>query len=108
MLDQDVELIAVPSAFTAFTGKAHWEILVRVRAIENQCYGVAAAQGGMPGHGRETSGASMIVDPWGVVLGRRARGAGLVSAEYDREHLARIRRNFPAVSHRRVGAAASG
>lgn len=108
MLDQDVELIAVPSAFTAFTGKAHWEILVRVRAIENQCYVIAAAQGGVHGNGRETYGDSMIVDPWGAVLGRRARGAGLVAAEYDHDHLVRIRRNFPAVSHRRVGAASAG
>ncbi len=108
MLEQGVELIAAPSAFTAFTGKAHWEILVRVRAIENQCYVIAAAQGGTHGNGRETYGDSMIVDPWGVVLGRRAHGPGLVSAEYDRDHLARIRRSFPVLAHRRIGAAPAG
>ena len=108
MLDQGAELIAAPSAFTAFTGKAHWEILVRVRAIENQCYVIAAAQGGLHGNGRETYGDSMIVDPWGVVLDRLPRGTGMVCAECDRAHLARIRRSFPAVSHRRGGAPALG
>jgi nitrilase len=101
MLDADVELIAVPSAFTAFTGRAHWEILVRVRAIENQCYVIAAAQGGRHAGGRETYGDSMIVDPWGVVLDRLPRGVGVAAAGIDGAHLARIRRNFPAVDHRR-------
>lgn len=103
MLDAGAELVAIPSAFTAFTGKAHWEILVRVRAIENQSYVIAAAQGGLHGGGRETYGDSMIVDPWGVVLDRLPRGGGMVMAAIDRAHLARIRRNFPAVSHRRSG-----
>lgn len=108
MLDQGAELIAVPSAFTAFTGKAHWEALVRVRAIENQCYVIAAAQGGAHGNGRETWGDSMIVDPWGVVMERLPRGPGIVRAECDRAHLARIRRSFPTISHRRASIAAHG
>jgi len=102
MLDAGAELIAVPSAFTAFTGKAHWEILVRVRAIENQCYVIAAAQGGVHTGGRETYGDSMIVDPWGVILDRLPHGAGVAMAVVDRAHLSRIRRNFPAVEHRRT------
>lgn len=101
MLDRGVELIAVPSAFTAFTGKAHWEILVRARALENQCYLLAAAQSGEHGNGRRTHGDSMIVDPWGVVMERLPEGAGVVAVDCDRAHLARIRGNFPAVSHRR-------
>lgn len=101
MLEEGVEIIAVPSAFTAFTGRAHWEVLTRARAIENQCYVIAAAQGGYHLNGRETYGDSMIVDPWGVVMDRLPRGAGVVSAEIDRAHLARIRRNFPALDHRR-------
>lgn len=108
LLDEGAELIAVPSAFTAFTGKAHWEALVRVRAIENQCYVIAAAQGGIHGNGRETWGDSMVVDPWGVVMDRLARGPGIVRAECDRAHLARIRRSFPAVRHRRGTISASG
>lgn len=101
MLDQDVEIIAVPSAFTAFTGKAHWEVLVRARAIENQCYVIAAAQGGYHLNGRETYGDSMITDPWGAVVDRLPRGAGVVCADIDLTYLGRIRRSFPALSHRR-------
>ncbi|MBK8161843.1 MAG: carbon-nitrogen hydrolase family protein [Gammaproteobacteria bacterium] len=101
MSDQKVEIIALPSAFTALTGKAHWESLVRVRAIENQCYMIAAAQGGYHLSGRETYGDSMIVDPWGAVLERLPRGAGVISADIDLTYLARIRRNFPALQHRR-------
>lgn len=102
MLEQDVELFAIPSAFTAFTGKAHWEALVRVRAIENLCYVIAAAQGGYHINGRETYGDSMIVDPWGNVLDRLPSGAGVVCANLDRDHLLGIRRGFPAISHRRL------
>lgn len=102
LLDQGMELFAIPSAFTAITGKAHWEILVRARAIENLCYVIAAAQGGYHVGGRETHGDSMIVDPWGVVLDRLPRGSGFISAEIDHNRLESIRRNFPATQHRRL------
>jgi deaminated glutathione amidase len=101
MLDQQVEIIAVPSAFTAFTGKAHWEVLVRARAIENQCYVIAAAQGGYHLNGRETYGDTMIANPWGAVIDRLPRGAGIICADIDHTYQERIRRSFPALSHRR-------
>ncbi len=102
MLDQDMELLLLPSAFTAITGKAHWEILVRARAIENLCYVVAADQGGYHLNGRETHGDSMIVDPWGQIVDRLVRGSGVVIGDIDRDKLATIRRNLPAISHRRL------
>lgn len=102
MLDQDMELLLLPSAFTAITGKAHWEILVRARAIENLCYVVAADQGGYHLNGRETHGDSMIVDPWGQIVDRLVRGSGVVIGDIDRDKLASIRRNLPAISHRRL------
>lgn len=102
MLNQQVDFIVLPAAFTAITGRAHWEPLVRARAIENQCYFVAAAQGGYHASGRETWGHTMIVDPWGVVLDELPRGAGVVSAELDRERLAALRRSFPVLNHRRL------
>lgn len=102
MLAQGVEIIALPSAFTATTGRAHWEILLRARAIENLCYVVAANQGGVHANGRETYGDSMIIDPWGVVLQRIARGPGIVSATTDHTMLQRLRRNFPALQHQRI------
>ena len=108
MLDEGVQLLAVPSAFTAITGKAHWEILVRARAIENLCYVIAAAQGGYHINGRETYGDSMIVDPWGSVAGRVVGGADMVCADISLDYLARIRRNFPAVEHRRLSCRGSG
>jgi nitrilase len=102
MLDQGLELLAVPSAFTAVTGKAHWETLVRARAIENLCYVVAAAQGGYHVSGRETHGHSMIVDPWGSVLAEAARGTGFVCADIKQQCLDTIRRTFPTIDHRRL------
>jgi predicted amidohydrolase len=102
MLDQGIEVIAVPSAFTAITGRAHWETLVRARAIENLCYVIAAAQGGYHLSGRETHGDSMIVDPWGMVVQRLPRGTGFITADVDYQRLASIRRNFPTVQHRRL------
>ena len=102
MLDQGMELLLLPSAFTAITGKAHWEILVRARAIENLCYVVAADQGGYHLNGRETHGDSMIVDPWGQIVDRLVRGSGVVIGDIDRDKLATIRRNLPAISHRRL------
>jgi nitrilase len=102
MLSQEVEFIVIPSAFTAITGKAHWEVLIRARAVENLCYVVAAAQGGYHVNGRETYGDSMIVDPWGVVLDRLSSGSGFVIADLNREYLSRTRKNFPALSHRKL------
>ena len=100
MLDQGMELVALPSAFTAVTGSAHWEVLVRARAVENLCYVAAPAQGGYHVNGRETYGHSMIVDPWGVVLDRLPSGSGVVCAELDRKRLERVRKTFPAIQHR--------
>lgn len=102
MLEEGMEILAVPSAFTAVTGMAHWEILVRARAVENLCYVIAAAQGGYHANGRETYGDSMVVDPWGVVLDRLPRGSGVVSADIEPARLQNIRRNFPAIQHRCV------
>ncbi len=102
LLDQGVEIIAVPSAFTAITGRAHWETLVRARAIENLSYVIAAAQGGYHINGRETYGDSMIVDPWGTVLDRLPSGSGVVCAEIDPQRLAQTRQNFPSIAHRKI------
>ena len=96
----DVDLIVVPSAFTETTGKAHWEILVRARAIENLAYVVAAAQGGYHLSGRETHGNSMIVDPWGVILDRLPRGSGVVIANVNPAYQASLRKSLPALTHR--------
>jgi deaminated glutathione amidase len=102
MVDQGMELLAIPSAFTAITGKAHWETLVRARAIENLCYVLASAQGGFHISGRETHGNSMIVDPWGQVLDRLSSGSGIVVAELDMDRLRNIRRTFPCLDHRHI------
>jgi len=102
LLDKGMEVICMPSAFTAMTGKAHWETLVRARAIENLCYVVAAAQGGFHISGRETHGHSMIVDPWGTVLSQVARGADSVCCAVDLDYLHSTRRNFPTIHHRRI------
>lgn len=101
----EVSLILVPSAFTATTGRAHWETLLRARAIENQCYVMAPAQGGTHPGGRITWGHSMIVDPWGEVLACRAEGPGVVLADIDPLRLATVRRQLPALAHRRMGPA---
>ncbi|MDD3450292.1 MAG: carbon-nitrogen hydrolase family protein, partial [Gammaproteobacteria bacterium] len=95
--------LALPAAFTAITGRAHWEVLVRARAIENFCYVVASAQGGYHFNGRETHGDSMIVEPWGGVLDRLPRGSGVVLGEVNLERVRDIRRNFPVAEHRRLG-----
>lgn len=102
MLTQGVEIISVPSAFTAVTGRAHWELLVRARAVENLCYIIAANQGGYHVNGRETYGDSMIIDPWGVVLTRLNRGAGVICADINLENQTTIRRNFPVLQHRKI------
>ncbi len=99
----EVDLILVPSAFTETTGKAHWETLIRARAIENLAYVLAPAQGGYHVNGRETHGDSMIVDPWGVVLDRLPRGSGVVVAGMNRAHIQRLRQSLPALQHRSLG-----
>lgn len=98
----EVDLIFVPSAFTETTGKAHWDTLVRARAIENLAYVVAPAQGGYHVNGRETHGHTMIVDPWGVVLDRLPRGSGVVVAGVNPTYQAKIRRSLPALTHKTV------
>lgn len=100
--EQGAEILLVPSAFTRQTGRAHWEILVRARAIENLAYVAAAAQGGFHVNQRETWGHSMVVDPWGTVLTERAQGTGVITADIDAQMLARTRTNFPAIQHRRI------
>ncbi|HET9652154.1 MAG TPA: carbon-nitrogen hydrolase family protein [Usitatibacter sp.] len=98
----EVDLIMVPSAFTETTGKAHWDTLVRARAIENLAYVVAPAQGGYHVNGRETHGHTMIVDPWGIVLDRLPRGSGVVVAGVNPTYQAKIRRSLPALTHKTV------
>ncbi len=95
-----VDLIVVPAAFTYTTGRAHWEILLRARAIENQCYVLAAAQGGTHVNGRRTWGHSMLVDPWGEVKAVLAEGEGVVHGELDASFLAGVRESLPALKHR--------
>ena len=102
LLDQGAELLALPAAFTAVTGKAHWESLLRARAIENLAHLAASAQGGYHLNGRETHGHSMILDPWGHILGQRAHGAGTVTAELNREDLRRLRKTFPCIENRKL------
>ena len=101
------QLLAVPSAFTSPTGRAHWETLLRARAIENLCYVVAPAQSGFHPGGRETYGDSMIVDYWGRILQRVPRGRGCAVAELDSAAQASVRESFPALAHRAFGAAAA-
>ncbi|MEQ1815757.1 MAG: carbon-nitrogen hydrolase family protein [Nitrosomonas sp.] len=95
-----VDIILAPAAFTAITGKAHWEVLVRARAVENMAYVIAPGQGGYHVSGRETNGDSMIVDPWGVVMERLPRGSGAVVATIDPEYQTSLRANLPALDHR--------
>ncbi len=96
------DLLCVPSAFTYTTGRAHWELLLRARAVENQCYVIAAAQGGTHRNGRRTWGHSLIVDPWGEVLAVRPEGEGVVLAEIGRERIDEVRQQLPALAHRRL------
>lgn len=94
------DLLLVPSAFTATTGRAHWEVLLRARAIENQAYVLAAAQGGQHENGRRTWGRSMVVGPWGDVLVQQAQGSAVVLADVRQTHLREVRRQLPALRHR--------
>ena len=103
MLDQGAEIFSVPSAFTATTGKVHWEILLRARAIENLAYVIGAGQGGSHSSGRETYGDSIVIDPWGEIINRLARGPGIVIADIDRLRLEKLRRSLPSIEHRRLG-----
>ena len=96
------DLIAVPSAFTHTTGRAHWEVLLRARAIENQCYVIAAAQGGLHENGRRTWGHSLIVDPWGEVVAMVEEGEGVAMAQLDTKRIAEVRAQLPALTHRRL------
>ncbi len=95
-----VSLIVVPAAFTYTTGKAHWEVLLRARAIENQCYVLAAAQGGEHANGRRTWGHSMLIDPWGEIKTVLAEGEGVVHGEIDRVFMDSVRESLPALKHR--------
>jgi nitrilase len=103
----EVDLILVPSAFTVPTGSAHWEVLLRARAIENQCYVLAAAQGGTHASGRQTYGHSMLIDPWGEVVSVLPEGEGVVMGEMDLERLKSVRHNMQALRHRRLSTMAT-
>lgn len=94
------DLLVVPAAFTETTGRAHWEILLRARAIENQCYVLAIAQGGRHENGRQTHGNSMLIDPWGDIVERLEKGPGIVLGELDHARIAEVRTSLPALAHR--------
>lgn len=96
------DLIVLPAAFTDTTGRAHWELLLRARAIENQCYVLASAQGGRHPTGRMTHGHSMVVDPWGEVTASMEYGEGVVLADLDPARIAEVRASLPALRHRRL------
>ena len=93
-------LLLVPAAFTATTGAAHWHLLLRARAVENQCYVLAAAQGGMHPNGRRTFGHSMVIDPWGDIVAETGEGAAVVVGDVDAARLAEVRAELPALAHR--------
>lgn len=96
----DLSLIVMPAAFTYTTGKAHWDVLLRARAIENQCYVLASAQGGKHENGRRTWGHSILIDPWGETVDELAEGSGVVSGVIDARRLADVRESLPALKHR--------
>ncbi|UUE92815.1 carbon-nitrogen hydrolase family protein [Comamonas thiooxydans] len=97
---QGADLLLVPSAFTYTTGQAHWEVLLRARAIENLAYVLAPGQGGVHENGRRTWGHSLLIDPWGEVLGLQASGTGVVAGELNRDRLLQVRQQLPALTHR--------
>ena len=99
-ISNPLDLIVVPAAFTYSTGQAHWEVLLRARAIENQCYVLAAAQGGIHENGRRTWGHSLLIDPWGKILAQLENDEGIVSGNIDLKHIAVIRKNLPALKHK--------
>ena len=90
----------LPAAFTYSTGKAHWELLLRARAVENQCYLVAAAQTGTHENGRRTFGHSMIIDPWGDIIAMQPENEGIALATIDKKRIQAIRESLPALQHR--------
>ena len=102
LMQPPCDLLCVPAAFTHTTGQAHWELLLRARAVENQCYVLAAAQGGTHANGRRTWGHSLIVDPWGEVLEVLDEGEGFVIADVDPARIAQVRAQLPALRHRRL------
>lgn len=102
MANRGATLVTVPAAFTVMTGKDHWEVLLRARAIENQCYVLAPAQHGRHSERRQTYGHSMLIDPWGLVVARASDGEGLALGALNMDLLADIRRKLPALSHRRL------
>jgi predicted amidohydrolase len=108
LVSQGAEWLAMPAAFTVPTGRAHWETLLRARAIENLCYVVAPAQSGLHTSGRETYGDSLIVDYWGQVLSRLAKGTGVITADIDLASQAESRARFPALDNRQLGLASAG
>ena len=97
---QPFDVLLLPAAFTYTTGKAHWELLLRARAVENQCYVIASAQGGEHESGRRTFGHSMIIDPWGEILDVLPEGEGIVIADLDAARLQSVRTRLPALQHR--------
>jgi predicted amidohydrolase len=107
LVSQGAEWLAMPAAFTVPTGRAHWETLLRARAIENLCYVVAPAQAGLHTSGRETYGDSLIVDYWGQVLSRLPKGTGVITADIDLASQAESRARFPALDNRKLGVASS-
>jgi nitrilase len=102
LMQPPCDLLCVPSAFTDTTGHAHWELLLRARAVENQCVVLAPAQGGTHENGRRTWGHSMIVDPWGEVLAQQAEGEGVVLASVESQRIGAVRAQLPALRHRRL------
>ena len=102
MQPQPCDLIVVPSAFTHTTGQAHWELLLRARAVENQCYVLAPAQGGLHENGRRTWGHSLLCDPWGELLACQPEGEAVVAGSLDRARLDAVRQQMPALAHRRL------
>jgi predicted amidohydrolase len=103
LVDLGAKVLVVPAAFTLMTGKDHWHVLLRARAIENQCYVVAAAQGGMHPKGRMTYGKSLVVDPWGDVIAQASDGEGVLVADLDLGRVDDVRNRLPSLRHRRLG-----
>ena len=102
LAEQGAEIVTIPAAFTLYTGKDHWEVLVRARAVENLCYALAPAQVGRHSANRVTFGNAMIVDPWGVVLARCPDGEGVCLAPFRRARLEQVRAELPSLKHRRL------
>jgi deaminated glutathione amidase len=96
------DVLVLPAAFTHTTGQAHWEVLLRARAIENLCHVMAPAQGGVHASGRRTFGHSLVIDPWGKVLAFQAEGPGVVLADLSQSHQTKLRQQLPALDHRRL------